>query len=1148
MEPLKKPETVPEAEERILAFWDTHNVFEKSIRTRKGDKEFVFYDGPPFATGLPHYGHILSSAVKDAMPRYFTMRGYRVTRRWGWDCHGLPIENIVEQEEKVSGKRAIEAFGIKRFNEAARSKVLTYVDEWRSMVRRIGRFVDFDRSYKTMDHTFMESVWWAFKELHKKRLVYRDSRTSLFCPRCETSLSNFEIAMDNSYRDQEDVSVFVKLKVHGTASDYLLVWTTTPWTLPANVAVAVHPKLEYTRFRVGTEYLWSYKVPHDRPDAEAVERKPGRALVGLRYEPLFPLADSVRAYRVYGADFVTTEEGTGLVHVAPAFGEDDFNLGKREKLPLLETLTTEARFGSAYPELKFLEGRSTTEANPIVIQHFRSSGNLFAQLPIRHRYPICWRCSTPLIYKVQPAWFVKVSSLKPKMLALNKRIDWHPEHLKDGRFGKGLETAPDWNLSRSRFWGTPLPIWECEHCHRVAVLGSIRELKDRSVLRNEFLFVRHGEAMHNVDGLAGPHEDTPRYTSRLTERGKAQVERTARGIARNKRALDLIVTSPLARARETAEIVARATGAAMVFDERLVDINPGAFVGRSLLEYNAYFGDQMHKFSHPAPGGESRNDVKRRMVAAFRDIESRHRGKRILIVSHGSPLFMLKGALEGLPDEGIAKLGLPENGKLYQVDARPVPMDDGGHVDLHRPYVDEVRLECRCGGSLTRTPDVFDCWFESGSMPFAELHYPFERRAEFRKRFPADFISEYIAQTRGWFYTLHVVATGLFGRLAFRHAVTTGTIMAASGEKLSKKLKNYPDPTVLFGKYGVDALRFQLLSSPLMAAENIEFSEAQVEEIYKKYVLIATNVLGFFKLYRAELPPKSREQSTHPLDRWITSRLAGVVRDVTKAFEAYELPEATRPLLGFMEDLSTWYVRRSRERIKAGGVDGGRALRTLHDTLLAFAKLAAPVTPFLAERIYQELECKRESVHLEDWPAARLSAINPGLEAAMVQARAVVSSALRAREAARIKIRQPLQKLTVRANAADLDADLLTVIRDEVNVKEVALDPTLAEEVLLDTTITPELYQEGIRRDVSRMVQELRRDAGLQVKDTAAIGIQARGEVLAALQNGTEALARATHASSIVLIPQEQTRNFKFDAEIESKLGEDPIWIGVRKV
>jgi len=1151
MDEKEKKKTLPELEEEIVQFWEDNKIFEKSVEQRKGKKRFVFYDGPPFATGLPHYGHILSSTVKDVVPRYWAMKGYYVPRRWGWDCHGLPIENIVEEELNLSGRKSIEKFGIQKFNEAARSKVLTYVNEWRKTVRRMGRFVDFENSYATMDLTYMESVWRAFKTLYEKKLIYKDSRTALFCPRCETALSNFEIAMDNSYRDQEDDSVYVKFELAEVPGEYFLIWTTTPWTLPGNASIAVHPDIEYTKYKIRDAIFWAAVPPPTEPGVAPaiIGKAKGSELVGKRYKPFFRLTDDRESYRVVGADFVDIAEGTGLVHIAPAFGEEDFLLGKKEKLPLLQTLDDTGHFSDSYKELLFLKGKTAAEANPVLIERLKENGILWRVQKIMHRYPICWRCATPLIYKVEPAWFLNIQKIKKRMLAANKKIDWHPEHLKNGRFGNGLETAPDWNLSRSRFWGTPIPIWECAVCKKIRVIGSRDEFAARGGrAKNRYILMRHGESETNTKGIIS-YDPNAHYP--LTLRGRKQVERASRLLKKKK--IDVIISSDILRTKETAQIVGDAFDLDVQYDPRFREVNTGMLEGQPTGGYNKLFSSSKEKFTKSLPGIETLSDVRTRVLDGLRDLEKKYQGKTILIVSHEYPLWMLSAGAYGLSNDealrpkekGADFIGFAE---LQDLRIRDIPRNETGEADFHLPYVDEVALHCSCGGDLTRIRDVFDCWVESGSMPYAEKHYPFENRKLFETNFPADFIAEYIAQTRGWFYTLHVLSSALFGKPAFMHAVTTGTILSEKGEKLSKSKKNFPDPWLLFSKYGVDAIRYYLMSSSVMIADNINFSERDVDEVYKKYSLISWNVLQFFKLYEYRLTgkPKAPRKPTHALDRWILSRLHSTIVSVTKAYDAYEIVSASRPLLDFVQDLSLWFVRRSRERVKADSPDAIVALATLERVLYDYARIIAPVTPFLAEIIYRELPQKKKlSVHLEDWPKTEKKRIDTKLEKDMETVRSIVSEALRLRAEAGIKVRQPLASLQIRsasrrtkslpasATPKALQAGeirnqkaFLELIKDEVNVKEVVFGDTL----YLDTVITPELREEGFVRELVRNIQEMRKDAGLKPRDRVALRFSGEKNTEALLSRWEKILLTGTNAKSVAF---GKGKNFLAEKEIK---------------
>ena len=1155
MDEREKKKTLPELEEEIVKFWEDNKIFEKSVEQRRGKKRFVFYDGPPFATGLPHYGHILSSTVKDVVPRYWTMKGYYVPRRWGWDCHGLPIENIVEEELKLSGRKSIEKFGVKKFNEAARSKVLTYVNEWRKTVRRMGRFVDFENSYATMDLTYMESVWWAFKTLYEKKFIYKDSRTALFCPRCETALSNFEIAMDNSYQDREDDSVYVKFELESSPREYLLIWTTTPWTLPGNAGIAVHPDIEYTKYKIRNTIFWAAVAPpHDPGDTpEILGKIKGRDLIGKKYKPFFPLARDSHAYRVVGADFVSTDEGTGLVHIAPAFGEEDFRLGKKEKLPMVETLDTTGHFGDSYKELSFLKGKTAAEANPILIERLKERGILWKVQRITHRYPICWRCSTPLIYKVEPAWFLNIQKIKKRMLGANKKIDWHPKHLKDGRFGNGLETAPDWNLSRSRFWGTPIPIWECAKCKKIHVISSRDEFAARAQrAKNRYILMRHGESETNTKGIIS-YDPNAYYP--LTLRGRKQAELTAHLF--KKKTIDVIVSSDILRTKETSQIVGNALNLDVQYDPRFREVNTGMLEGQPTGGYNKLFSSSREKFTKSLPGIETLSDVRKRVLDGLRDLEKKYQGKTILIVSHEYPLWMLSAGAYGLSNDEALRLkkkgadfiGFAE---LQDLRIRDIPRNETGEADFHLPYVDEVALHCSCGGDLTRIRDVFDCWVESGSMPYAEKHYPFENRKLFEENFPADFIAEYIAQTRGWFYTLHVLSSALFSKPAFLHAVTTGTILSEKGEKLSKSKKNFPDPWILFSKYGVDAIRYYLMSSSVMIADNINFSERDVDEVYKKYSLISWNVLQFFALYEYRLTgkPKAPRKPTHVLDRWILSRLHSTVVSVTKAYDAYEIVSASRPLLDFVQDLSLWYVRRSRERVKSDSEDAVSALTTLERVLYDYARIIAPVTPFLAEIIYRELRLKKKlSVHLEDWPKTDKKLIDKKLERDMEAVRRVVSEALRLRADAGIRVRQPLRKLQIPNTpegvaprpygAGKLQKDLLELIKEEVNVKEIMPGDTLH----LDTVITSELREEGFVRELIRNIQEMRKDAGLTPRDRVALRFSGEKNTEAILSRWDHVLLTGTNAEKMLF-----GKGKKFLVEKEINVENYPLRIEIDKI
>jgi len=1113
-----KKSDLAKREEEILQFWQENKIFEQSLEKPAGDEpkgEFVFYDGPPFATGTPHYGHILASAIKDAVPRYKTMRGFRVRRRWGWDCHGLPIENIAEKDLNISGKKQIEEIGVKKFNEHARSKVLEYIHEWQRTVERMGRWVDFSGSYKTMDNSFMESVWWAIKQMSDKELLYEGTRVLPYCPRCETPIANSEIAMDNSYKDISDISVTVKFKLKnpekiGLSGDvYILAWTTTPWTLPGNVALAIGPEIEYAAFKQ-TGQEGTFIIARDRAEkifqgavTNLDNHWQGKELVGLEYEPLFnyyqnkKLPDALgkmgaeeKGWQIYGADFVTTEDGTGVVHIAPVFGEDDMNLAKAEGLPLVWHVDGTGRFK---PEVtgfaeQLVKPKSDGEkermqADIDIIKYLQDHDLFFAKEKIVHSYPHCFRCETPLYYYAIPAWFINIQKVKADILNLNQqKINWIPEHLKMGRFNNSVESAPDWNISRNRYWATPLPIWKCGQCQQAKIISSVDELiKNQKSSGNKYWVMRHGEAERNVGDFIS---DNPTEENHLTDKGRAKVEETAQKLKGEK--IDLIISSDFVRTKETTKLVAEKLGLKdeqIIYDERLREVNTGDFTGQTWVEYNDALGEPAKRWqTRLSTGGENYADIRRRIMSLFYDLNEHHQNKNILIISHGLPLYLLEQKTNFA------------TGEARTFDFNPLPHNDDFELDLHRPYIDEVKLTCACGGEMARIVEVVDCWLESGSMPFAANHYPFANLEIFdpskKLGFPAQFIAEYIAQTRTWFYYMLVVSTILFKETSFENVVTTGTILAEDGQKMSKSKGNYPDPWFVFDKYGVDALRLYLLSSSLMKAEDLNFSEKGVMDIGRRMIGRLLNVLSFYQMYVtngnvAEERPRAQSRThldnvTNILDQWILARLGETIKQTTEAFEKYEIDRSVWPLDDFIDDLSTWYLRRSRDRFKEEGADRDEAITTIRFVLIIIAKLLAPVAPFAAEMIYQALKDNNDpaSVHLTSWPDFTFAGDEAVLEE-MKKVREIVSLGLELRQVAKIKVRQPLAELIIKENNLASKEDLLGLIKDELNVKAVNFRSDLTEALKLDLNITPELQVEGEVRELIRQVQDERKKAGL---------------------------------------------------------------------
>jgi isoleucyl-tRNA synthetase len=1162
---------LPEMEEKVLAFWDEQHTFEKSLDATADGKPFTFYDGPPFATGLPHYGHLLASTIKDVIPRYQTMNGRYVRRRWGWDCHGLPIEEVVERKLGISGKKQIEEIGIKKFNETCRSMVLQYVSEWRQMIRRIARWVDFDDSYKTLDADFMESVWWGFKQMYDKDLIYEGRKVLLYCPRCETPLSNFEVAMDNSYKDVTEESVTARFKMKsaeklGLSQDsrvYLLAWTTTPWTLPGNVALAVGEKILYTVLRIkGAEDLYVVanelvqKVFKDREIEIVRDNIKGTDLVGFEYEPLFdvPAMQSGTSYKVYPADFVTTEDGTGIVHTAVVYGEDDYNLGLKIGLPVVPMLDGRGLFNEKAPE--FLRGQYFKKADKLVIADLEKRDFLFKKEAYTHSYPHCWRCGTALFYNAIPAWFVNIQKIKPGLLKTNQEeMNWFPEHLKNGRYAKSVEAAPDWNISRNRYWGNPVPVWKCGGCDGVEAVGSMEELSQKAGgAKNNYWVMRHGEAESNMFDII---DSGQRKYLHLTPRGKEQAlaaaEKFKKELAREHKKIDIIITSDITRTKDTEHIVASVlTGEEELVDTRLEEIHLGpTFTGYRDEKYAQEYPTLESRFEHRPEGGESLRDVRMRLWGFLDDCEKKYKGKNILLISHDYPIWMMTHAAEAWSE----KRAIEENKKLEhgfigfaevrRLDFKAVPRNDTGEADLHRPYIDDITFPCaECGGVMKRTPEIFDSWIEAGSMPFAEYHYPFENEKEFKKHFPAQFVAEYIAQTRAWFYLSHVVSYILFGHAPFENVVTTGTILAEDGSKMSKSKNNFPDPKLLIDKFGADSLRFYLMNSVVMQADNLNFSEKGVESVYRKVGLLLSNVYKYFATYRGEIIPEEAVAAgdENILDQWIMARTEELVDVVTRSLDAYDTVHATRAIQEYVDDLSTWYLRRSRKRKDAG------FFKTMRASLLTTSRVLAPFMPFLAEAIYLELAPAdgAGSVHLEAWPKTEFSLggkERKELMENMAEIRRLASLGLAARAEAKIKVRQPLAKLTVRgAEATMRDARLLEILKSEVNIKEIVFVPELANEVELDTVITPALREEGLVREVARMFQELRQKAGLEPKDRIVAMMELPEKTMQVIDRN-----EASFLADIGATAMEFGRSEKFIAEEVTKLEGESVWVAIRK-
>jgi isoleucyl-tRNA synthetase len=924
-----------EQEEKILEFWKEKGIFKKSISQREGCDEYVFYDGPPFATGLPHFGHFIPSTIKDIIPRYQTMKGKKVERRFGWDCHGLPVENLIEKELGLNSKTDIENYGVANFNEACRDSVLRYVNEWKQTITRLGRWVDFDNDYKTMNPDYMESIWWVMKSLWEKGLLYEGHYILPYCPRCSTVLSNHELAT-GGYKDVHDPAITIRFKVVKAGPSinddeitngktYFLAWTTTPWTLPSNLGLTAGPDIDYVKVKDGDEYYILaqarlgayYKNPEDY---EIIWTKKGSELLGCKYEPLFPYFASLEtnedgsdgAFRVFNADFVSTEDGTGIVHTAPGFGEDDNKVFKGSGVPTVCPVDNECKFTSEVPDYK---GRFVKECDKDIMERLKQEGKLVKRDQILHAYPHCWRCSSPLIYRGVGSWFVKVESMRDKLLKANSQITWQPAHIKEGRFGKWLANARDWAISRNRYWGNPLPIWKCPDCGKTICVGSRQELKD----------------------LSGTY---------------------------------------------------------------------------------------------------------------------------------------------------------PE--------------------DLHKHFVDKITIPCKCGGTMTRIPEVLDCWFESGSMPYAQNHYPFENKEYFEKHFPANFISEGLDQTRGWFYTLTVLAAALFDRPAFENCVVNGLILASDGKKMSKSLRNYTDPAEVMSKFGADAIRLFLMHSPAVKADDLKYSDDGVRDVLKGILIPLWNSYSFFVTYanidNVKATGKAFENSlpSNPLDRWILSITQKLVKDVTEALDDYDLSKAIDPIVAYIDQLNNWYIRRSRRRFwkSENDSDKNEAYESLYIALKTFAQVAAPVIPFITESIYLNLrnENDAESVHLCDYPVYNEKFRDEQLEFKMDTVQKAVSMGRSLRYQYNLKIRQPLKSVELVTRNPEEKKVLLEMedsIREELNVKKVVFHEREDELVEYQAkanfrTLGKELGP--LMKAASVKIAELEQEAIQSILDGSTLSIEVEGK------------------------------------------------------
>jgi len=1149
-------------EEKILEFWEKNKIFEKSLEKPAPRGEFVFYEGPPTANGRPGLHHLESRVFKDVIPRYRTMRGYHVRRKAGWDTHGLPVELEVEKQLGFKSKKDIERFGIAAFNQKCRENVWKYKKEWEKFTERIGFWLDQEHPYATYDPEYMEKIWTVIKKADTRGLLYKDYKVLPWCPRCGTALSSHELAQ--GYEDTKDPAVYVKFRISGgfpwssgrfasevlpsakqtklaqpdiqkspANATYILAWTTTPWTLPGNVALTVGEDINYVKIRKEEVFLI---LARDRlsiidGDYKIVEEMKGKDLLGLEYEPLFPyLADNLpanekkklkNAFKIYSADFVSTDEGSGIVHTAVMYGADDFVLGTKVGLPKKHLIDEEGKF---LPEVKDFAGKFVKSADKDIIENLRVRGLLLKDEIITHTYPFCWRCKTPIIYFARDSWYIKMSALRNELLRENKKVNWIPEHIKNGRFGEWLTEVKDWAISRERFWGTPLPVWVCQKCDKKEVIGSLAELKEKSVKSgNRYFVMRHGQAENNTKDF---HYKDLYLSASLTEKGKEQIKE---GIKNFNERIDIFISSPLKRTRETTQIVCEHTKFPIenvIYNDQIREWETSSvFEGKPRSVFQQYFyQDYTHNPREVLADGESFAQVVKRVGQFIYEIELKYSNKNIFIVGHAGMAQALGFIVQGLYldnlSQNIDKMIYLKNAQILELPFTPLPHNENYEPDLHRPMIDEVKLNCVCGGEMRRVKEVMDVWLDSGSMPFAQnskSDLGLLLKSDFL--YPADFIAEAIDQTRGWFYTLLAVATLMERGTPYRNVICLGLLLDAKGKKMSKSLGNILDPWLLMDKYGADTLRFWMYSVN-QPGDPKNFDEKTVEEIKRNFTILE-NIVKFYELY-ADRSLVS-ENSKNILDKWIIARLNELISGSTGSLNNYKILEPARALKDFILDLSQWYVRRSRDRFKSDNKnDRFSALATTRFVLLELSKLLAPFTPFLAEDIYKRVGGKLESVHLENWP--NMSKIpfdilnifkkDKKVLENMEQVRKIVSLGLEARQREGIPVRQPLAKLEVWKDCK-LNAEYIKLIKDELNVKEVVESQNIDENVLLWTTMTSELKREGDLRELTRAIQNLRKKEKLAPNDKITLIIETDNVGKALIQRFETDLKKAVSAPQI---------------------------------
>ncbi|MBI2024156.1 class I tRNA ligase family protein [Candidatus Giovannonibacteria bacterium] len=1130
----------PRSEEEILSFWKENKIFEKSLESRKKGECFVFYEGPPYANGLPGIHHVESRSFKDIILRYKTMRGFYVPRRAGWDTHGLPTEMAVEKELKINSKREIEEkIGVEKFVETAKKNVFTYIGAWEKLTDRMAYWLDLENAYVTMTNNYIESLWAIVSEISKKGFLYEDYKVLPWCTRCGTSLSSHELAL--GYKKVKEDSIYVKVPLRGRGNTTsFLVWTTTPWTLPGNVALAINPKADYVTIEPEDSpgewlILAEKRLSVIRGAYKIINRVNGKSLAGMEYDPLYPAEKKEKnIYRAVAADFVSTEDGSGIVHIAPAFGKDDMEIGKKEKLPILVTVNEEGRIIAPG---KSWHGEFIKKADPLIIEDLKDRSLLYKTESYLHDYPFCWRCGTPLMYYAKNSWFFKTTAVKEKMLEENSKIDWHPSHLKDGRFGEWLKENVDWGISRERYWGAPLPVWKCSgsECGSIKVIGSLAELDELELNPTNLILMRHGEAMHNVEKLTtiDPENDSD---DKLTEAGIKAAGEAAKKLKKEK--IDVIVSSPSYRTKETAEIVRRVIGFSdFETDKDLYEILVMGFAGKPLSEYRGAFESDEERFTKRPLGAENLRELRARVMRAAKRIREKYAGKNILVISHGDPARVMEWAIKGLEEKDFKNIQELRPAEFRKIRFHNWPYSSEGTLDIHKPYIDEIKIKCKaCGGEMLRQKEVIDVWFDSGAMPFASQGWKLgnsvskwiKRKPSFL--YPADYICEAIDQTRGWFYTLLAVSSLLGFKSSYKMVISLGLVLDEKGEKMSKSKGNVVDPQMLMEKYGADAVRwyFYTVNQPW---DDKLFREKDIQDSHRRFLMILWNSFVYWRTYRGAQPPLGNSVSKWPklvINKWLLVKWNSILGEATGKLDAYDIVGAARALENFViEDLSHWYIRRIRGHMKSEKSEVARESSLVLGFILGeLSKVLAPFAPFVSEGIYHGISGEKESVHLEDWPKFKKeNTKDRKLIDEMEKVREIVTKALELRQKAGIKIRQPLAELII---TTKLQKELFNLIKGEINVKEISF----GKELKLDTNITQELKEEGLVREFIRQVQDFRKELKLTPKEKVSLFTETDHDLEIVLKKYSDMILREINLSEFKLGKLEgKTKEFSLDGK-----------------